>query len=276
MKKIFLYLFVSCIISSCSDSSSSSNDDDSSGDDTQIYDAPIVRSYVTYTTQNSVTLNGFIDHSNIFFTEQDTFKVGFILRAGDENDSSNDQVIELEGEVDYYNGTYNFNHTINGLDTNTTYYYTAFTRNGSSEENDWEEFTTSDIACTYSQNNYYSIDGVWQTAYNPEITTPQCCDEGNVGIRFGNWPNIFEVNFYEIDANYPITAQYFGVDYMFDITYIERELTKSTNQVLIGSQSTPETSLFIENDGNTLTLLFCDTVLRDGTVLNGKISVAIP
>jgi hypothetical protein len=63
---------------------------------------------------------------------------------------------------------------------------------------------------------------------------------------------------------------------MFDITYIERELTKSTNQVLIGSQSTPETSLFVENDGNTFTLLFCDTVLRDGTVLNGKISVEIP
>lgn len=275
MKKLFAFLFVLCAITSCSDSSSSSSDDDGSQDNA-IYDAPNVRSYVTYTSQNSVMLNGFIDHSNIFFSEEDSYKTGFIFRAGDENDSSNDEIIELEGEVDYYNGFYNFNHAIEGLEPNTTYYYTAYTKNGASEEDDWGEFTTSEIPCTYAQNNYYSIDGVWQTESNPELTSPQCCDEGNVGIRFGHWPDIFEVNFYEIDADYPITAQYFGIDYMFDITYIERELTKSNNQVLIGSKSTPETSLFVENDGNTLTLIFCDTVLRDGTVLNGKISVAIP
>lgn len=268
MKKLLTFLFVISLINSCSDSSSSD-------EDSQIYDAPNVRSYVTYTSQSSVTLNGFIDHSNIVFPEPDTFKTSFIFRAGDENDATNDQLFELEGEVDYYNGTYKFNHPINNLDPNTTYYYTARTKNGSSEEVDWESFTTSAISCTYTQNNYYSMDGTWQSA-NVQIDDPLCCDEGNVRFRFGNWPNIFEINFNELEGGYPNTGQYFGVDYNFDITYLNRELVKSTNQVLIGSKSTPETSLFVENDGTTITLIFCNTILRNGTVLNGKVSASIP
>ena len=82
MKNLFISLFVICFVSSCSDSSS--------GDDSQIYDAPSVRSYVSYTSQNSVTLNGFIDFSNIVFQEEDSYNVGFIFRTGDENDASND------------------------------------------------------------------------------------------------------------------------------------------------------------------------------------------
>jgi hypothetical protein len=266
LKNLFISLFVICFVSSCSDSSS--------GDDSQIYDAPNVRSYVSYTSQNSVTLNGFIDFSNIVFQEEDSYNVGFIFRTGDENDASNDQVIELEGEVPYYNGIYNFHYDIDLLEPNTTYYYTATTKNGSSEEFDWESFTTSDISCTHTQNNYVSISGTWQSAYT-QITDPLCCDEGNVGVRFGNWPNIYEINFNEQNNGYPKTGQYFGVDYEFDITYLNRELVKSTNQVLIGSRSTPETELFVENDGETLTLIFCNTVLRNGDTLNGKVSVSI-
>lgn len=272
MKKLLAFLFVLCIVNSCSDSDSANNDDPQ---DTQVYSAPTVRSYVTYTSQNSVTLNGFINHSNFAFPEPDTFRVGFIFRAGDENDSSNDVIIELEGEVDYYTGFYYFNHPIDQLESNTTYYYTAQTRNGDSEEMDWEQFTTSDISCTQTQDNYYSIDGVWKTA-TVEIMDPQCCVDGNVGFRFGNWPDIYEINFNEKDNGYPITGQYFGEDYEFDITYIQRELVKSTNQVLIGSRSTPQTEIFVENDGQNITLIFCNTVLRDGTVLNGKVSAEIP
>jgi len=201
--------------------------------------------------------------------------VGFIFRAGNENDSSNDQVIELEGNVDYYTGTYNFSHAINELEPNTTYYYTANTKNGSSKKDDWESFTTSDIPCTYARDNYYSISGVWKTA-DVEVSKPLCCDEGNVGFRFGNWPDIYEINFNELDSGYPITGQYFGVDYEFDISHIERELVRSTNLVLIGTKSTPETELFVENDGERISLIFCNTVLRDGTTLNGKVSVKIP
>ncbi|MEM5565377.1 hypothetical protein WNY78_09685 [Psychroserpens sp. AS72] len=276
MKKLLAFIFVMCVFNACSDSDSA-NDGDNGDDDpqgTQIYDAPLVRSYVTYTSQNSVSLNGFIDHSNFAFPESDSFKRGFIFRAGDQNDPSNDQVFELEGEVDYYNGFYYFDYAIDGLQPSTTYYYTAYTRNGDSEKMDWEEFTTSEISCSYTQNNYYSIDGVWKNA-NVEVIDPQCCVDGNVGFRFGNWPDIYEINFNEIDNGYPITGQYFGEDYEFDISYIQRELVRSTNQVLIGSRSTPETELFVENDGVIITLIFCNTVLRDGTVLNGKVSADI-
>lgn len=274
MKNLFSILFIALVFCSCSDDSSNSSTDDPQ--DTQVYDAPYVRSYATYRTTNSITLNGFIDHSLVTFSVPDTYKVGFVLRTGDPNDSSNDQIIELEGEVDYYNGFYKFNHFMDGLNPNTTYYYTAFTRNGDSEEDDWEEFTTSDFPCSYSQDNYYSINGNWITAYNPELLEPNCCDEGNVGIRFGNWPNIYEVNFNELDNGNPITAQYFGIDYMFDISYLQRELTKSTNQVLIGSSSTPETEVFVENNGVKFTIIFCNTVLRNGDILNGKVSVDLP
>jgi len=279
MKKLIYILFIACIFYSCSDSSDSPIDLPQEIQDLQetpIYDAPSVRSYVTYTSTSSVTLNGFIDNSNFAFPDPDTYKVGFVFRMGDQNDSSNDQVIELDGEVDYFNGFYDFNYAIDGLEPNTTYYYTAFTRNGDSENDDWEEFTTSDFACTHPQDNYYSINGNWYTASNPELINPQCCDEGNVRIRFGIWPDIFDVSFYELDAGYPITAQYFGVDYMFDISYIQREITKSTNQVLIGGSSTPDTEVFVENNGENLTIIFCNSVLRNGDILNGKVSVDLP
>lgn len=268
MKKLLALLFLVCVVYTCDDSQNQNSED------AQIYDAPNVRSYVTYTSQTTVRLNGFIDFSNIYFTEDDSYNVSFIFRDAEENDDSNDQLFELEGEVPYYNGTYKFYYDIEGLQPNTTYYYTARTVNGSSENDDWESFTTSDIPCTYAQDNYYNIGGNWLSA-DVEISDPLCCDEGNVGFRFGNWPNIYEINFNEWDGEYPITGQYFGVDYEFDITDIERELVRSTNQVLIGSQSTPETTLFVENDGETLTLIFCNTVLRDGTVISGKVSVSI-
>ncbi|WP_299442577.1 fibronectin type III domain-containing protein [uncultured Aquimarina sp.] len=271
MKKLITFVCISCMLYSCSES-----DIFGDGDEDAIYNAPNVRSYTTYTSQNAVSLNGFINHENVVFQQQDTYTTGFIFRTGDAQDSSNDQIIELEGEVEYYNGFYKFNHTIDGLTPNTTYHYTAFTKNGPTEETDWESFTTSAIACTYDQDNYYSISGTWRDA-NVEITNPSCCGDGNVGFRFGIWPDIFQINFNELSGGYPKTGQYFGVDYEFKGTHIQRELVKSTNQVLIDNgDSTPETELFVNNDGQKITLIFCDTQLRNGGVLNGKVSAAIP
>jgi hypothetical protein len=281
MKKFIALLFVLLAFNSCGESDASSDDmvsedDDKNDDKTEIYEAPRVLSYVTYISQQSVTLNGFIDYSNIFFQESDAYNVGFIFRSGDENDSSNDQVITLEGEVPYFNGTYNFDHNIDGLEPNTTYYYSAFTKNGSSEKDNWKSFTTSEIPCDHVQDNYYSVSGEWRNA-TVEITDPLCCSDGNVGFRFGRWPDIYEINFNEQDNGYPKTGQYFGVDYEFDITNIQRELVRSTNQVLMPeTDSTPETELFVNNDGKTITIIFCNTTLRNGDVLNGKVSVEIP
>jgi len=252
--------------------SSCSNDDQDEG---VLYDAPYVRSYTTYTSQNSVRLNGFIDQSNIVFREVDTYKVGFILRAGDQNDSTNDQIIELTDNVEYYTGTYNFSHNIDSLEPNTTYYYTAYTKNGASKEYNWNSFTTSAIACTYSQDNYYSIAGIWNSA-NVEINDPNCCDEGNIEFQFGGWPNIIRVHFNELNNGYPKTGQYFGVEGGFDISNIEKELVKSSNQVWIEYYSTSETELFVDNDGVTITLIFCNTTFNNGDILNGKVSVDIP
>ena len=79
-----------------------------------------------------------------------------------------------------------------------------------------------------------------------------------------------------MNNGYPKTEQYFGVNYEFDISYIQRELVKSSNKVLMEYDSTPETELFINNDGERITLIFCNTILRDGNTLNGKVSVKIP
>lgn len=80
-----------------------------------------------------------------------------------------------------------------------------------------------------------------------------------------------------MNDGYPKTGQYFGVNYKFDASYIQRELVKSTNQVLIEStHSTPETELFVNNDGERITLIFCNTLLRDGRTLDGKVSIKIP
>lgn len=263
MKKLIAILFILCGFNSCSDS------------DSVLYEAPTVRSYATYISQNSATLNGFIDHSNRYFRDPDTFNVGFIFRAGDEEDASNDVIIELGEGVEYYTGTYYFSHDIDQLEPNTTYYYTAYTINGSTGKDNWNSFTTSSIPCTYEKDNYYNVSGIWKSA-SVEITDPICCDEGNVGFRFGTWPNIYEINFNELNSGYPKTGRYFGVNYGFDTTHIERELVKSSNQVLIGNKTTPATELFITNNGERITLIFCNTILRNGDVLNGKVSVEIP
>jgi len=267
MKKLLIFILIIFFINSCSDTLGLQEIEHS--------DVPPVRSYTTYTSQNAVTLNGFIDNSNNYYQGSDTYKVGFIFRTGDEFDSSNDQIIELEENVEYHANTRTFSTNINTLEPNTTYYYTCYTKNGSNKKEDWESFTTSDIPCTYTQDNHYSVSGIWNNA-SVTVSNPSCCDEGNVEFRFGNWPNIYEISFNELDNGYPKTGQYFGVNYNFDISYIEKELVRSSNQVLIGNKSTPETELFVNNDGETITLIFCNTVLRDGKIINGKVSVAIP
>lgn len=267
MKKILALLFVVGILNSCDVVDKLTGDDEPS-------DVPYVQSYVTYSSQNATTLNGFIDNSNNYFQGDDTYEVGFIFRTGDENDSSNDEIIIVEEVVEYEASMRTYSFDITSLEPNTTYYYTCYSKNGDNEKTDWESFTTSSMPCTYSQNNYYSINGVYQSAY-VQISEPQCCDEGNFGISFGNWPNIFQINFNELDNGYPNTGQYFGVEYGFDISNIQRELVKSTNQVYMEYDSNSETQLFVENNGETLAIIFCNTILKNGDVLNGKVSVSI-
>jgi len=266
MKKILVFVSIIFLINSCTDQMLQEEMEPS--------EVPPVRSYATYISQNSLTINGFIDNSNNYYQGSDTYKVGFIFRTGDEYDSSNDQIIEIEESVEYQAGTRFFSTDISSLEPNTTYYYTCYTKNGYKKEEDWKSITTSKIPCTYLQDNYYSISGIWKNAYL-EITNP-CCSDGNVGFRFGNWPDIFDINFYELDGAYPKTGQYFGVNYSFDTSNIVGDLSKSSNQVLIDNLSTPETELFVNNDGETITFIFCNTILRNGTVLNGKVSVEIP
>lgn len=269
MRKLIYFLFILSFFNSCSSSDSDASNENESAE------VPPVRSYVTYISQNSVTLNGVIDNTNNYYQGPGTYKVGFVFRTGNIDDSSNDQVIMVDENVEYEPYKKYFSTNINSLLPNTKYYYTCFAENGNYEKNDWEEFTTSEIPCVQLQNNYVSISGVWNTVY-PEINDPLCCDEGNFGIRFGTWPNIYEINFNELNNGFPNTGQYFGVDYSFDITDYNKEVVKSSNQVLIENISTPGTELFVNNNGVTLTIIFCNTTLRNGTILNGKVSVLLP
>ncbi len=272
MKKILVFLVFLNVLNSCS-----SDSDDATTPTIQAKDVPPPRSYTTYTSQNSATLNGVIDNTNNMYQGPGTYKVGFVLRTGSASNTTNEQVIVVDSNVEYqYLDREYFKTNIAGLTPNTKYFYTCYTENGTYKKDDWEEFTTSENPCTQAQDDYISINGTWQNV-SPEIeTSPICCSDGNFGIRFGSWPNIYEVNFNELNDGYPRTGQFFGVDYEFDISDYNKEVVKSSNQVLIGSSSTPATKLFVNNDGTTLTVIFCNTTLRDGTVLNGKVSVALP
>lgn len=270
MKKIFVFLVFLNVLNSC-------GSDDAAADTTHpASEVPPVRSYTTYTTQNSVSLNGVIDNTNNMYQGPGTYKVGFVFRTGTATNTTDEQVVYVNQNVEYQPYKEYFSTNITALMPNTKYFYTCFSKNGDYKEEDWEELTTSETPCTHAQNNYISIDGTWQNVSVEINDSPICCDEGNFGIRFGTWPNIYEVNFNELNDGYPRTGQFFGVDYEFDITDYNKEVVKSSNQVLIGDESTPATELFVNNDGTTLTVIFCNTILRDGTILNGKVSVAIP
>ncbi|RXR21184.1 hypothetical protein EQG63_04390 [Flavobacterium amnicola] len=280
MKKIFVLLVFLNVLNSCS-----SGSDDATpvipitptNPINQGRDVPPPRSYTTYTSQNSVTLNGVIDNTNNQYQGPGTYKVGFVFRTGSATNTVDQQVIVVDSNVEYqYLDREYFKTNITGLTPNTKYFYTCYTENGTYKKDDWEEFTTSENPCTYAQNNYISINGTWQNVSPTIESSPICCSDGNFGIRFGSWPNIYEVNFNELNDGYPRTGQFFGVDYEFDITDYNQEVVKSSNQVLIGDESTPATKLFVNNNGTTLTVIFCNTTLRSGTVLNGKVSVAIP
>ncbi|WP_298485910.1 fibronectin type III domain-containing protein [uncultured Maribacter sp.] len=245
--------------------------------DIALYKTPSAKAYVTYISQNAVTLNGFIDLDNIAFIDgPDNYEVGFIFRKGNETDSSNDQEIIVKNDVPYFSGTYNFDYEIKDLEPNTTYYYAATTKNGNDAIENWESFTTSETPCSYERDNYYSISGTWKEAY-VEITDPSCCDKGSVGFRFGTWPNTFQINFNEQEGGFPKTGQYFGVNQNgFDLTHNNSELVKSTNQVFLEYDSTTETQLFVENDGERVTIIFCNMLLMNGDIINGKVSIKIP
>lgn len=268
MKKIICIVLISFFYS-CSSSSSS---DDNTPEDSEV---PSPRSYVTYIAQNSVTLNGVINNSSNYYQGPGTYQVGFIFRTGSADNTENQQTIIVNEAVAYEPLIAYYKTTINSLSPNTKYFYTCYTKNGVYQKDDWNEFTTSAIPCTQTQNNYVNISGTW-TSVTPTINSTSCCDQGNFGIRFGRWPDIFEINFNELENGLPKTGQYFGVDYRFDISDYNKEVVKSSNQVLIGDLSTPDTSLFVTNNGTTLTITFCNTTLRDGSILNGKVSVAIP
>ncbi|MFN8273422.1 MAG: hypothetical protein U0X58_00925 [Flavobacteriaceae bacterium] len=268
MKKIICIVLVSFFYS-CSSSSSS---DDNTPEDSEV---PHPRSYATYISQNSVTLNGVIDNSSNYYQGPGTYQVGFIFRTGSADNTENQQTIIVNESLEYSPVIAYFKTTINSLSPNTKYFYTCYTKNGVYEEYDWKEITTSAIPCTQTQNNYVNILGTWDSV-TPTINSPVCCDEGNFGIRFGTWPHIYEINFNELENGLPHTGQYFGVDYRFEGTSITGQIVKSSNQVLIGDLSTPDTTLFVTNNGTTLTITFCNTTLRDGSILNGKVSVAIP
>ncbi len=79
MKNILSFILILFFLGSCTDGFNS--DDDPS-------DVPPVKSYTTYISQNSVTLNGFIDNSYNEYQGSDTYKVGFVFRT-DRNDTSN-------------------------------------------------------------------------------------------------------------------------------------------------------------------------------------------
>jgi hypothetical protein len=280
MKNLFSLFFIIPFFFSCNNNSEdvvpvTTNNPINNLPSIQFKDVPLARSFATFKAQNSATINGFIDNTNNYYQGPGTYKVGFIFRTGGINNSINERVIIANENTIYEPYRRYFNTVINSLVPNTKYFYTCFTKNGSYEKYDWKEFTTSKIPCTYSQNNYVGISGVWNTV-NPVINDPLCCDEGNFGVRFGMWPNIYEINFNELNNGYPKTALYSGVDYAFDISDFNKEVVKSSNQVLIGENSTSATELFVNNDGSTLTIIFCNTTLRNGQILNGKLSVTIP
>ena len=272
MKKTIWILVIISLFYSCSSNSESDSPDDGSTQDSEI---PYPRSYTTYTSKNKSNFISSWSLIIVITVINNSIKCYRILRTDNATNTDNQQFIIVDETVAYAATIAYYKTTINSLAPNTKYFYTCFTKNGIYEKEDWEEFTTSEIPCTQTQNNYVNISGTWSTV-SPTINDTSCCNEGNFGIKFGSWPNIYEVNFNELNNGLPKTGQYFGVDYAFDISGYNIQVVKSSNQVLIGSSSTPNTKLFVTNNGTTLTIIFCNTTLRDGSILNGKVSVAIP
>lgn len=171
-----------------------------------------------------------------------------------------------------------------GFSPNTTYYYSAYGINevGVSYGRVYQFTTSSEPPCDPVTDNYIHLGDTNNNTLSitdVELSYPDWpFDNGNIEFETSSFSSTAKitVQFNETDNNFPLTGEYTVVSDFGDNNFSvgEAQLYIIDFGLFTPGSATavPGTKFYVENENNTVTIIFCDTPIGDTYVFNGKFS----
>ncbi|MEP0265503.1 hypothetical protein [Dokdonia sp.] len=186
-----------------------------------------------------------------------------------------DVKIQVGTGIGFFSDTYDI------LTPSTTYYYSTYGINevGIGYGQVFQFTTDPAPSCDPQQENSINTGFGTISINTVSLDDPSGFNDGNLEFETSTFSSTLriKVRFNEIDANLPLTGAYTTVN-----SY-DNQSIRSNGEVIIliedfgigsqgGGTSPIDETLFIENDGNTVTFIFCDLSVGSVYNLNGKFS----
>lgn len=300
MKKIlFLLVCLSLATISCSDDGS--DIDEGSSTDTgnttaQDYILPSITSYGAQSVSlDKARISALVEAAPLDIQDQQNDRSntitskGFVYGTNENPNIENSTKLDLDNEFGFYSDV------IDNLSPNVTYYFAPYASNANNETKYGvvNSFTTaSETPCTYEREDYLSeVYELYEpiTISDVTLSIPSGFNDGNLEFEATTSSIVrILINLNEIDL--PLSGKYNAV-YDFDVitNNYAINLGRSTNQMKLsikdyngftdfypqGASNDINSEFYIENNGTTITFIFCDTEVGAYN-LNGKFSYEIP
>ena len=172
-----------------------------------------------------------------------------------------------------------FSNTYNNLESNTTYYYSAYGINeiGVGYGQIYQFTTDPAPSCDPQQENSISTGFGTISINNISLEDPSGFNDGNLEFETSTFNSTLriKIRFNEVNGNLPLTGAYTTV------SSFETPSDRSNGEVSVyiedfgignqgGGTAPVDETLFVENDGNTITFIFCNFPVGSAYELNGK------
>lgn len=171
-----------------------------------------------------------------------------------------------------------FSSRYEGLESGTVYYYASYgvSEVGVGYGGVYEFMTTPEAPCDPVQDNYIDYRTNQENIRVVRLQESTSFNDGNIEFigNYGSWPQ-FILQFYEIDVALPKSGSYIIVN-EFNNQSIKSngEIKVSVSDFSIGSQGggygVPGDNIYVTNDTNGITFVFCDIPVGSNYILNGK------
>lgn len=180
-------------------------------------------------------------------------------------------------------GVGSFSDIYNSFQSNTQYFYSAYGINemGVGFGDVYGFITDGASPCDPSQDNLIdlgtALDAINNLNINNVILETESIPFGDGNLEFRATASLSAISillyFKETDTNLPLTGQYSTV------SVLDNQSAFSDGEVIVriedfnnfgGGQVAPGEQIFVENNNNVLTFIFCDIPVSDDYNLNGK------
>jgi len=180
-----------------------------------------------------------------------------------------------------------FSETYSVFNPSTTYHYRAYGINsiGVGYGKTYKFSTGVDAPCDPITDNYIDLGtnliNNSISISSVDLSYPNWAfDEGNVEFETSSFSSTarITVQFNEVNKNLPLTGEYtvvtdpFGNDNNLSTGEAQLYITDFGFGSLGGATAVAGTKFYVENENNSVTIIFCDTPIGDKYVFNGKFS----